>query len=306
MEADKALARLGGIADTATLVAATSRRKLRTALASGDIVRVGRGYYALPTAQAARRAAASLSGVASHASAAALWGWKTKHPPALPSVTVPRGRKVSRARREGVDLHHGALSEAERADGVTGRARTVVDCAKVLPFDEALAIADSALQNEDVVPRELLWLAERVRTTGRRQALRVAREADGRAHNPFESVLRAISLDVPGLHLEPQQVIDDGNMRLRPDLLDWERRLVVEADSYGFHSDRAALKRDCERYNELGRLGWTVYRFTWEHVMFEQDYVAEVLAAAVELHPRPVAAATRGPRDLQLPAPKAG
>lgn len=71
MDAAEALTRLGGIADTATLLEATSRRRVRTAVAQGAIVRDGRGHYALPTAQDAARAAARLSGVSSHLSAAA-------------------------------------------------------------------------------------------------------------------------------------------------------------------------------------------------------------------------------------------
>ena len=34
------------------------------------------------------------------------------------------------------------MTGAEWRAGITGRARTVIDCAKVLPFDEALAIAN--------------------------------------------------------------------------------------------------------------------------------------------------------------------
>jgi len=41
------------------------------------------------------------------------------------------------------------------------------------------------------------------------------------------------------------------------------------------------LKADCARYNALGVRGWLVLRFSWEHVMFEPEYVREVLEAAV-------------------------
>ena len=120
-------------------------------------------------------------------------------------------------------------------------------------------------------------LAEQVPTTGRAQCLRVAREASPLAANPFESVLRAIALDVPGLDLEPQVVIDEPGFTGRPDLVDRRRRLVIEAESFEFHGRRKALKRDCERYTALVLSGWTVVRFAWEHVMFEQDYVADCL-----------------------------
>lgn len=295
MEVAQALARLGGVADAATLVRITSRRKLRKALAAGDAVRDGRGRYALPTATEGRRAAARLAGVVSHGSAAALYGWKSKWPPAEPSVTVPRKRKVSPQRREGVAVHYVDLSAEERSTGVTTMVRTVLDCAKSLPFDEALSIADSALRNGDVTNGELLWHAERMPTTGRTRCLRVAEEADGRAHNPFESVLRAIALDA-GLRLEPQQVIVKGPPWIQPDLVDRERRVAVEAESFAFHSDRKALVKDCERYNALGRLGWTVYRFTWEHVMLHPEYVADVLRAV----------ASSGRNDRQLAPDRAG
>jgi very-short-patch-repair endonuclease len=108
----------------------------------------------------------------------------------------------------------------------------------------------------------------------------VVREASGLAENPFESVLRAIALDVPGLHLQPQVVVAEGGWAGRPDLVDTERRLVVEAESFELHGRRAALKRDCERYTALTLLWWTVLRFAWEHVMFEPAYVAGCLRVA--------------------------
>lgn len=279
------LERLGGVADAAALVAATSKRRVLTAVAAGDIVRDGHGRYALPGAEEALRAAGRLTGVVSHLSAAAYWGWAVKTPAVRPSVTVPRNRKVAPERRKGVDVYYANLSDEDRDRGVTGKGRTVVDCAKKRPFDEALAVADSALRAGDVTRDELVSLAEQVATTHRAECQRVAREADGRAANPFESVLRAVSLDVPGLRLEPQQVVVTRPRIIRPDLLDWRRRVVVEAESFEFHGDRSALVRDCERYNELGALGWTVYRFTWGHVMNAPWYVKQVLAAAAARSP---------------------
>ena len=58
--------------------------------------------------------------------------------------------------------------------------------------------------------------------------LRVAAEASGKAANPFESVLRAIALDVDGLDLRPQEVISEDGFTVRPDLVDRERRIFSE------------------------------------------------------------------------------
>lgn len=283
MQVVQALERLGGVSDAGTLRRLSSRRRMNRALRKGQIVRDIRGRYALPTADQALRAANALSGVVSHESAATHWGWETKRAPELPVVTVPRNRKVDPVRRAGVSVRWGNLEPHEVVHpGVTAPGRTVMDCSKAMPFDAALAIADSALRHGNVTKPRMLQLADRMAGPGRAKCLRVARHADGRAANPFESVLRAISLDIPGLELVPQVAIQDRGLDVRPDLVDEHLRLVVEADSFAWHGKRKALKRDCERYNALSLRQWTVLRFSWEHVMFEPGYVADCLRAAAQ------------------------
>lgn len=271
--------RLGGVAGGRELKRLTSRRAVERALRLGEIVSVGHGRYALPTADEARRAAHRLSGVVSGRSAAAVHGLAMKTQPDRPEVTVPRNRKVSRERREGVDVRWRDIPPEDVRDGVLRVGPTVIDCARTLPFDEALAIADSALRAGLVSKAALIRLAEAVPSTGRADALRVARAASGKPSNPFESVLRAIALDVPGLDLRPHVLITDGGLRVAPDLVDVERRIVVEAESFAFHGERKALKRDCERYTALVIAGWRVIRFAWEHVMLEPAYVRSCLVA---------------------------
>ena len=57
----------------------------------------------------------------------------------------------------------------------------------------------------------------------------------------------------------------------------------VEADSFEWHGGRGALARDARRYNLLVADGWIVLRFSWEDVMFDPDYVRDVLVAVVAL-----------------------
>lgn len=282
MHPTEALTRLGGCSDHATLLRVTSRKRLRRAVARGDVVRVGRGSYALPTADQGLTAAARLSGVVSHASAAAVHRWELGLRPERPAVIVPRNRKVAPERRHGVDLRWRDLAPHEREGNVTSPCRTVLDCAADLPFREALAIADSALRHRDVDPELLLDRALALPSTGRTQAVRVAEQASRLAANPFESMLRAVALDVPGLDVRPQVWLEERGFRGRPDLVDRKRRIVLEADSFEFHGTRRALRNDCERYNALVIRGWTVVRFAWEHVMFEPDYVHDVLMMLVE------------------------
>ena len=294
MEVVDALTWHSGVTDVVTLRHLTSRRRIRTALGNGTVVRLSRGRFGLPDADLARREAGRLAAVVSHLSAAQLNGWELKTRPTQPMLTVPRGRKVEPWRRRGVTLHWRALDEDEVWNGRTTAARTVIDCAKDLPFDEALSVADSALRHGNVTGGRLLHLADLVATSGRTQCLRVAHEADGRAANPFESVLRAISLDLPDLRLKPQVTIDEEGWTGRPDLVDVERRLVVEADSFEFHGRRRALTRDCERYNALALRGRLVLRFSYEHVMFAPDYVRSCLEGALQWRPpRPTARPVR-------------
>ena len=284
MRPEHALARLGGVADAAAVLRLTSRSRLRRALLRGELVRDVRGRYSLLGLDEAVRAANALSGVLAEDSAAQYHGWETKHRPTAPCVAVPRKRKVRPDRRRGVRVRYVDLPPADVSGMATVPGATVMQCAARLPFDEALAIADSALRHLDVTRRELLERAETMPARYRARCLRVAAHADSRAANPFESVLRAIALDIAGLSVEPQVWVEGIG---RPDLLDRRRRLVVEADSFEFHGRRAALKADCERYNAFALAGWTVLRFSWEHVMFEPGYVRSVLTGMVEGPPGP-------------------
>lgn len=275
---------LGGVAARAALVELTSRAEVDRALRSGEIVSDGRGRYAAPVADRSLRAASALTGVVSHRSAALHWGWELKTVPAEPDVTVPRNRKLAERRRRGLNVHWANLEEAEvTRDRVTSRNRTLADCLRSLPLDEALTVADSALRHEAVTKPELLDLASTVSGQGAPQARRVAAEASGLAANPFESVLRAIALDVPGLSASPQVEISGRNFSVRPDLVDVDRRVVLEADSFAWHGDRQSLREDARRYNNLVARGWTVLRFAWEDVMFDPGYVRRMLLAVAVL-----------------------
>lgn len=271
------LVELGGVATRATLVRLTSRADLDRALLVGDVVRVARGRLALPQVDEALRAAHALSGVLSHSSAAQYWGWELKIVPKRPHVTVPEKRRVSADRRRGVDLHRCDLHPDDVNGLVTSPEMTLLQSSRLLPFDEGLAIADSALRN-GVPPSTLRRIAASARGPGAPRIRRVCAEATDRAANPFESVLRAIALDIKGLHVRPQLRIGP---RVRPDLVDEDLRIVLEADSFAWHGSRVALRRDAKRYNLMVVDGWVVLRFAWEDVMLDPDYIRDVLVAVV-------------------------
>jgi very-short-patch-repair endonuclease len=59
-------------------------------------------------------------------------------------------------------------------------------------------------------------------------------------------------------------------LHARPDLVDEDLRLVLEADSFEWHGDRVALRDDARRYDLMVVNGWRVLRFAWEDVMFDR------------------------------------
>ncbi len=281
MSPTEALELLGGVATRAQLIEASSRREVDAALSAGEVVAVAHGRYALPSADLARRAAHELTGVVSHRSAALLWGWAVKCQPGAPDVTVPRNRKLSEPRAGGVAIHRADLDRDDIRDGVTSRDRTLVDCLRDLPFDEALAVADSALR-DGYSPDRLHRLAREARGPGSRQIRRVAAEARAEAANPFESALRAIAIEIPGLNVRPQvPLFAPAEFLGQPDLVDEDLRIVLEADSFEWHGDRAALRHDARRYDLMVVNGWLVLRFAWEDVMFDPMWVRSILEAAV-------------------------
>ena len=241
----------------------------------GLVVRTGRGRYALPQVEAGLRAAHGMSGVLSHESAAAWWGWESATVPTEAVVTVPHDRKPHP--RAGVRLSFRDLSATDRVPpGVTSPERTVLDCATTMSFPEALAIADSALRHCAVDKDGLMLAAAASPLRGRRRRMRVAGAADGRAANPFESVLRAMSLEV-GLDVEPQVWIHTPHGWVRPDLLDERRGVAIEAESFTWHGRRDQLSRDCRKYNDLTLAGLRLLRFSWEQVFLDVDDVWETL-----------------------------
>jgi very-short-patch-repair endonuclease len=72
-------------------------------------------------------------------------------------------------------------------------------------------------------------------------------------------------------------------LTLHPDLADPVLGIIIEAESFEWHGESAALTRDCRRYNTFTRLGWIVVRFSWYQVMFEPAYVQRTLREAVAL-----------------------
>lgn len=280
MSVVESLHRMGGVATRRQLVQVWGRPAVEEAIHNGVIEAVARGRYALTTADDAIVAAHRLCGVASHASAALRHGWQVKTAPGLPHVAVAKNRVIATGQASGVQLHRLTLGPDDVDGLITSQQRTLLDCLRVGPFDEGLCVADSALR-DGFSPQLLAAIARDARGPGSAQVREIARHADGRSANAFESTLRAICLAVPGLGVTPQLSLYGSSFLGRPDLVDERLGLVLEADSFEWHGGRAALARDARRYNRFVVNGWWVLRFSWEDVMLDPDAVRAVLEAAV-------------------------
>ena len=155
----------------------------------------------------------------------------------------------------------------------------MLDCARTLPFAEALAVADSALRRRACEREELISRARTLRGAGSARVRRVLQLADERADNPMESVLRAVVAATGVGGFEPQLQVDEGGLLARVDLGDRRRRIALEADSFTFHGTRAALDHDCRRYSDMVAADWSVLRFSYEQVMFDHSWVASRVTA---------------------------
>ncbi len=289
LDAVSALTRLGGVGSPGAVRKLSSRRRLQGAVARGEIIRLpGRDLVALPTTDVACDAAARVGGVLSHTTAALAMGWPVAAVPALPIITRPLHLAPLDDAPADVDLLHRSLRSRDTAGWHTSPLRTVLDCARDLPFAQALAVADSALRAKAVTYDELNAAATKAQRRRSAQVRRVARYADGRAANPFESELRALCIEV-GLDVIAQYEVRASGVRIHPDLTSPLLGIIIEADSWAHHGEkRPDWVRDVTRYNALATDGWIVLRFTWEQVRFDPAYVRSVLRDAM----RQVAAAS--------------
>lgn len=307
------LSESGGVGERHELVAAVSYSALRSALACGWVSNLGSGVFVLPhlaepplgnagacrswtlpapepSAEEADHIAALMAvarsrrGALSHRSAAVAHRWSVLEPPRTVELAFVRGRRLPATDQVAITVRHRSLSDDERLSFCTSPLNTVLDCARDLPRTEALAIADSALRTGAVTPNELVEAGERYEGRHAGRVRWVTRHADGGAANPFESALRAILLEVPGVEFRTQIQVDDSSLDLqaRVDLGIEELRLAVEADSFEFHGGRENFHKDRRRYALLTAAGWIVLTFTLRQVLEEPEWIRRVVTIAIE------------------------
>ncbi len=275
------LERKGFVRRRVLVSAGIPRRQLRRHVLAGELRLLAPDVLALPGLPAVdedlRVAVVALEGTVSGPTAALLHGWEVVSAPARPVVTVRRDR--SRAHRPHVDVRRRDLAPGEvvQRDGLrlTAPLRTVLDCCRDLPLREAVAVADSALRARALSKGELVaWLVALPGGPGRDRVAQVVRLVDPLAGSVLESLCRLLLVE-SGLTPEQTQypVRRSGRFVGRVDFAWSSAHLVVEADGFAWHSDRASYRRDRRRLNALTLAGWSVLRVSWEDVMSSPAYV---------------------------------
>lgn len=250
-----------GLATTAELLTAMTRRQLEGHVRRGRLIRVWRGVYAAKQPDLLTRLRALDLVVGSHAvaclhTAAELYGFKTEQDPTVhvldPGFRLRSTSGLAVHQREGAPLQ---LVSSRRA---TAPAWSAVEVARLLRRPRALATLDAALHSRWCSPADL---AEAVNRQGGRRGIVAVRAllplVDGRAESAMESEARLAMLD-HGLPRPELQYVIHGNdgERWRVDFAWPDARVAAEYESVEFHSGAADMVRDRKRLAGIQETGW--------------------------------------------------
>ncbi len=190
-----------------------------------------------------------------------------------PRSRVVRARYVTHPGMR--SAHAGGVRVARPADAA-------LDLIRLLPSDEAIAVAQRALQLGTLTLGHMTSAQARlVGTSGNAQLARIVAALGEGTRSEGERrlvrLLRAHSITGWQANL-PVRV--GGRSRLL-DVAFPELRLAIEFDGAAFHTDAARFQDDRRRQNDLVAAGWTVLRFTWADLTDRPDEVIDRIRAAL-------------------------
>jgi very-short-patch-repair endonuclease len=298
---ERELARLatqqhGVVAQRQLLAIGFSERAIKVRLDAGRLNALHREVYAVGhsrVSQHGRWLAAVLayggSALLSHRTAAALWG--LGRPRSSPiDVSAPIGRQGLR-RRSGIWIHRGRLHPEDRGERagipVTSVARTLFDLAEVVDFQRL----EHAWEEADRLKLLRLGEVEGVCERGYgRRALKPIRRLLAEAHavtrtrspleDRFQGFCRFYDLPPHGTNVEV--------LGKEVDVLWPAAKLIVELDSWEFHSHRAAFQRDRRRDTRLLVAGYRTARVTHDRLDREAATLATEIRGLLQAQVVPV------------------
>jgi very-short-patch-repair endonuclease len=219
---------------------------------------------------------------ASHASALLLWQFPGYMPGTdVPLLHVSRPDSVAIMRRPGVRGHRGQFfaDEITTLHGllITTRARTWLDCSRLMSIDELTVVADHLLRipRQDLEGRsdpfatlEVLedMLDRHKGTPGIRKARLALEQAKVGSDSAPETRLRLAIRDseLPEPELNVPTALRHGVVR-QPDLRYPQQKVAVEYDGE-VHSEPGRIVRDITREEDYCRAGWLLVRISKLHM----------------------------------------
>lgn len=259
----------GGVAHSRDLHAqGYTPHQIRRAVEAGQLERVRRSWLVTPQCAPDRRAAAEISGRVTCVTAAQrlrLWTDETD------GIHLAVPATASRITRPGRRLHWGTgPAPVSRSSVEDPLLNVLFHVARCLEPTDAVTIWESALR------RKLVTLPHLRRTEWHSNAVngvleRVGLQSDSVLELRFLAIMRSCGVEVR------QQVLIDGHP---VDALIGER-LIVQLDGFEFHSAAKDRRKDLRQDTRLTLLGYTVLRFDYQQVMFDQQYVQETILNAI-------------------------
>lgn len=261
-------------------------------LAGGEWVTAYPGVYLVltvpSTTEQAIKAACLAGGpraVASHQSAAWLWGYLNHRPP-RPSLTLPRSGVDS---LPGVDVHHRLPQQAVAVvhrSGIrcTDPLRTLVDLAAVAAPNTLNAALDRALMSKtaSVAAIEADLQRHPYRGVAGVAALHQALKGRGFAQAPYPSVLESRLLRLLSKHsisvAGVEVVVEGGLYRIDVMVRSW---LGVEVDGYRYHSTPEQKQADERRRNRMRVNGMAVLVYSWNDVVADGERVVREIKSVL-------------------------
>jgi very-short-patch-repair endonuclease len=285
-----------GIVDVDELYASgATRRQIGHRVATERLIALYRGVYAVGHKRLKKEGwwlaavrALGPGAVLSHIQAAAMWDLRPS-PGGRVHVTVPQGGRV---KRKGLIVHRTTVlppSQVSVRDGipVTTVPRTLADLAGTVD-SPVLARAVEAAEYHNLldVPSVLAVSAGRPGATRLKPLLE---QDPPHTRSDFEAAFNELC-DRHGL---PRPVMNTQFHGYEVDCVWPSHNLVVELDSYRFHSSRAKFESDKERDAELHSLGVSSLRFTYRQVTTRQPWVAAKLRPSLAPRSRRGSCASR-------------
>ncbi len=258
-------------------------RGLASAVHSGRLIRVRRGYYAVPEVEPQIEMAVRVGGLITCVSAArraGIWVVDDQFPHIYlrheaSRMRSPRDRftRLTLANRNGCVLHWFPLVDKTAVTmGSVGPLNALAHIIRCQPEKLAIAALDSALYLGLVTEQDLNVVFAALPAKYRRYRNRV----DSRAMSGIETIVRLMILDA-GLGCELQIFFPGiGTVDLVV-----EGCIVIETDGRLGHADAMGTARDYDRDAALAALGYIVLRFNYWQVMYSPEVVMDAVRGAL-------------------------